>query len=247
MGWETTAMSGVPPSAHAGALLEIDLDAIAANYDLLRVRHPSGPVAAVVKADGYGLGAAPVAARLFRAGCRHFFVAHLDEALAIRALVPGALLAVLNGLLPGTEDIFVQHQISPVLGSLEEIFCWSARARHAGKKLPALLHVDTGMSRLGLDSSAVATLASDKSLLAGIDLQYVMTHLVSSEIPNDARNARQKEIFDSACAMLPAAPAKNSRRCCMWTPACPASAWILPPLPHWQSTSRCSPESICNM
>ena len=57
--------------------------------------HPSGPVAGVVKADGYGLGARPVAQALYAAGCRHFFVALLDEALEIRQLVPDAMLAVL--------------------------------------------------------------------------------------------------------------------------------------------------------
>ena len=59
-----------PPSSPTGASL--------------RARHPSGPVAGVVKADGYGLGARPVAAALYAAGCRHFFVALLDEALAVR-------------------------------------------------------------------------------------------------------------------------------------------------------------------
>ena len=70
-----------PPAA---AILEVDLSAIAANWHHLRGLHPSGPIAGVVKADGYGLGARPVAQALHAAGCRHFFVALLDEALAIR-------------------------------------------------------------------------------------------------------------------------------------------------------------------
>ncbi len=72
------------------------------------MRPPSvGPVAGVVKADGYGLGARQVAGALYQAGCRHFFVAYLNEALAIRDVVPGAMLAVLGGLIPGTEDAYV--------------------------------------------------------------------------------------------------------------------------------------------
>src|SRR5271165_2411055 len=66
--------------SHA-AVLEVDLAAIVANWQTLRGRHPSGPVAAVIKADGYGLGANEVAAALYNAGCRHFFVAYLSEAL----------------------------------------------------------------------------------------------------------------------------------------------------------------------
>lgn len=193
-------------SARHGAVLEIDLDAIAANWRMLCEKHPSGPVAGVVKANGYGLGAGPVAARLYREGCRHFFVAHLAEALAIRDAVPGAVLGVLNGLIPGTEGDYVAHDILPVLGSLTEIDAWTAAARRADRKLPALLHVDTGMSRLGLDSSGLSVLADDPGRLARIDLRYVMTHLVSSEVADDPMNDVQAARFAAACARLPAVP-----------------------------------------
>src|SRR6185312_15931671 len=118
----------------AAAELEIDLGAIAANWRDLCARHPAGPVAGVVKADAYGLGAERVTPALYAAGCRHFFVAHLQEALAIRALLPDAMLAVLNGLWPGDAPVYAQHGILPVLGSLPEIAAWTG---------PALLHVDT--------------------------------------------------------------------------------------------------------
>ncbi len=66
----------------------------------------------------------PVSPALYAAGCRHFFVAYLNEALAIRDVVPGAMLAVLGGLIPGTEDEYVAHDLTPVLGSLDEIARW---------------------------------------------------------------------------------------------------------------------------
>ncbi len=188
-----------------GAVLEVDLGAVAENWRRLSARHPSGPVAGVVKADGYGLGATPVAAALFRAGCRHFFVAHANEALAIRDKVPGTLLGVLNGLLPGTEAALVANDIAPVLGSLAEIDAWAAAARTAGRTLPALLHVDTGMARLGLAPEEVEELAAAPHRLAGIDLRYVMTHLVSAEAPDDPMNAAQRNRFAAACVRLPAA------------------------------------------
>jgi alanine racemase len=120
----------------AGAILEIDLAAIADNWRLLCARHPSGPVAGVVKADGYGLGARPVAQALYAAGCRHFFVALLDEALEIRQLVPDALLAVLGGLIAGSEADYLEHEIVPVLGSLGEIDVWTTTARDTGRAIP---------------------------------------------------------------------------------------------------------------
>ena len=183
--------------------LTIDLGAIVANWQDLRHRHPSGDVAAVVKADAYGLGAKIVAPALHAAGCRHFFVAHLSEALAIRALLPGAMLGVLNGLAPGQAEIFAAQGITAVLGSLSEIDRWASEARRLGRRLPTLLHVDTGMNRLGLDERELAILAADPSVLAGLELLYLMTHLVSSELPTDPINQRQRAEFAAACAALP--------------------------------------------
>ena len=97
--------------------LEVDLGAIAANWRALTALHPGGAVAGVVKADAYGLGALQVAPALHAAGCRHFFTAHLSEAVAIRGLVPGAMVAVLNGIPAGSEGRFVAHEILPVLGT----------------------------------------------------------------------------------------------------------------------------------
>jgi alanine racemase len=182
------------------AVLEIDLRAVVANWQALCARHPSGPVAGVVKADGYGLGARQVAAALHLAGCRHFFVAYLNEALMIRDVVPGAMLGVLSGLIHGIEDEYIAHDLTPVLGSLDEIARWRGRGRDA------VLHVDTGMSRLGLSPAEVAVLSEDRIWLEGLTIRYVMSHLVSSERPDDPINALQRQRFNAARAMLPPVP-----------------------------------------
>ena len=200
------APARAPLGGDAGPTLTIDLDAIAANWHALGARHPGGAVAAVVKADAYGLGAARVAPRLLAEGCRHFFTAHLDEALALRPLLPGATLAVLNGLWPGQEEEFAARGIVPVLGSLAEVLAWSARARALGRRLPALLHVDTGMNRLGLPPDELDRLADDPAALEGLDVLYAMTHLTAAEVPDDPANAAQLARFDKACARLPPLP-----------------------------------------
>ena len=149
--------------------LHVALSAIAANWQQLA---HTGPTAAVVKADAFGLGALEVAPALFKAGCRHFFVAHPQEAIPLRPLLPGAMLAVLNALWPGYEDVLVAHDLLPVLGSLEEILRWSAQARRLERRLPALLHIDTGINRLGLSMADTALLADQPERLQGIDLRY---------------------------------------------------------------------------
>ena len=173
------------------AELQVDLAAIVANWRTLSALHASGPVAGVIKADAYGLGAAPVAGALYAAGCRHFFVAYLNEALAVRDLVPDAMVAVLSGLIPGTEPAYVAHGLTPVLGSLDEIARWQGEA---------ILHVDTGMARLGLDARELATAPAHLDRIA---LRYVMTHLVSAEVPDDPMNQRQRQAFAAARALFP--------------------------------------------
>src|SRR5439155_26755098 len=98
------AMSTTPdPAARAGAILEIDLAGIAANWRLLARQAAPAKCAAVVKANGYGLGAAPVARALAASGCRMFFVATIDEGIALRhALGEVAEIAVFDGPSPGT-------------------------------------------------------------------------------------------------------------------------------------------------
>ena len=186
------------PRDGRSAILEVDLAAIVANWQTLRLRHPSGPVAGVIKADAYGLGARQVAAALHQAGCRHFFVAYLNEALAVRDVIPNAMLAVLGGPVPGTEAAYVTYGLTPVLGSLADI------ARLQAPE--AIIHVDTGMSRLGLDAAALTTLGQDHTRLHHLTIRYVMSHLVAAEITGDPLNQLQRQRFMAARAMLPPAP-----------------------------------------
>ena len=191
-----------PPSATAS--LEIDLGAIVANWRLLSARH-GAPTAAVMKADAYGTGADQIAPALHAAGCRHAFVAHPGEAFPLRPRFPG-MLAVLNGLWPGAmPDLAAQH-IRPVLGTLGEIEAWAAHAQSLGRPLPALLHVDTGMNRLGLSPAELAVLQAEPDRLDGITLDYILTHLACADDPAHPDNDLQRHRFAQACARLPPAP-----------------------------------------
>src|ERR1700692_510211 len=184
------------------ALLEIDLSAIAENWRALDSMH-GGATSAVIKADAYGLGAAQVVPKLWDAGCRDFFVAHFSEAAAVRPLIPGAMLGVLNGLLVAEAREFSSREIVPVLGSLRELAGWRAEARQLGRHLPTILHIDTGMARLGFSAAELAAVRADDSLLDGLRIDYVMTHLVSADAPEDPMNARQAERFLAATKQFP--------------------------------------------
>jgi len=200
----------VDETAHAtGTVLTIDLEAVVANYRLLSEHAPGAECSAVVKADGYGLGATRVAAALAAAGCKTFFVAHLGEALAVRQVSPEATIAVLNGALAGAEAEFEENNLLPVLNSLPAVQAWSASAS-GGEPRPAIVHVDSGMSRLGLSDQEVGRLAGEPSLLDGTAPRWLMSHLAVAEEPENALNGEQRTRFEVARGRLPTMPASFS-------------------------------------
>ena len=192
----------------AGAILEIDLAVLGANYDILRHRAAPAECAAVLKADAYGLGAAEVGPMLAAMGCRTYFVAHLDEGLALRDIVGfGAAIYVLNGLLPETETELLAHDLVPVLNTVEQIAQWSRKARALEQTLPAALHVDTGMARLGLSGVDAADLAKAPEALDGLELHFIASHLACADEPDHPLNREQRQLFHGHLTTLPPAPA----------------------------------------
>lgn len=186
----------------ATAFLSIDLDAVAANWRLIRDMVAPAEAAGVVKADSYGLGMLPVARRLWREGCRTFFVATIDEGMALRAALPKARILALCGAMPGTAADLAGNGLVPVLNSLDQIGQWVGFARARGEELPAALHLDTGMNRLGLMEPAVAALADDKSLLAGARVDLVMSHMACADEPDHGKNPEQLAAFRHLSARL---------------------------------------------
>ena len=195
----------------AGAILTIDLGAIAANWRGLRDagRADGRPIdcAAVLKADAYGTGAAIVGPRLAAEGCRQFFVAHLDEGIALRAVVPDHPICVLNGLLPGTDGDFVEHRLTPALNHLGQLNAWRAAAQRFSRPLDAIIHIDTGMHRLGFSPDEAQALASERGRLRGLLLALLMSHLVASEEQANPVNGEQLSRFRNFLRTMPGAPA----------------------------------------
>src|SRR6188768_3832274 len=111
--------------------LTIDLDALAANFHVLSREAQGAEVAPVVKADGYGLGAGPVARRLWLEGARSFFVARLSEVEALRAALADrpATIRVLDGATPGSHPRLAAARLTPVLGSAEQVAYWRSAER----------------------------------------------------------------------------------------------------------------------
>jgi len=190
--------------------LTVDLDALAWNFAVLRQAAGAAEVAPVVKADGYGLGAGPVARRLWREGARSFFVARLDEGEALRAALGPerpADITVLDGLTPGCADRLAAARLAPALMSLAQAHRAADLGAASGRPLSVGLHVDTGMNRQGLDPAEAAALAASPQHLRHLDVNLVMSHLGGAAVPDDPRNARQLEAFRAVRALFPQARA----------------------------------------
>ena len=204
------------PHQHFGnsdSSITIDLDAINANWRYIDgLSAPTTKTAAVVKANAYGLGSCAVAKALAQAGCKLFFVASLAEAIELRAVFRqighnDLTIMVFHGVQVGQEADFTAHQCEPVLNDLEQISRWQLYAAKNGTMLPAVLHFDTGMNRLGLDSDQTNWLIQNREALNGLKLTYVMSHLVSGELIDDPVNVRQLNSFNKLHSSFSATPA----------------------------------------
>jgi len=195
------------------ATLEISLPAIRANYRLLKNRHAKKSIAAVVKANAYGLGVEAVSKALWEEGCKEFFVATLEEALELREILPDAQIGVFNGLLKNEEKDYAQHRLTPILNTVEQAIKWQV----ASNKEPAIIHVDTGMTRLGLSEADVkkilhSPLATHHSLL-------LMSHLACAGEPDHPKNTEQLKRFKQALALFPKAEASLCNSSGLFLPA----------------------------
>ena len=189
----------------AEAVLTVDLDTIASNYQALKTLGKSVECAAVVKADAYGCGLELVTKRLVKEGCRTFFVAQLDEGITLRSYVPDAVIFILNGLTP-CYLTYKNKSLTPVLNSLDEIKAWAGFCAEHGS-FPCALQFDTGMSRLGLPPEETEQLFQSMDRLDNLDIRLVLSHLACSEEPDNPMNHEQLSNFKSIADYFPGIPA----------------------------------------
>ncbi|MBL8644610.1 MAG: alanine racemase [Rhodospirillaceae bacterium] len=181
------------PEDRAGAILTIDLAAIAENWRILKKRvAPGCDMGAVVKSDAYGLGLEPVARALQGAGCVTFYVAHLDGAIALRHILgPGPRIACLNGPNKGTERDHAAFKVMPVLSTPEHVKAWCAYALKEEVLSESIVQVDTGMHRLGLSEREFAGLMDDPDGFLGLHPQMIMSHLACADEGANPMNRAQ--------------------------------------------------------
>lgn len=177
----------------------INLDNIAYNYHKVEDVLAKGSIAsAVVKGNSYGFGAVPISKRLYKEGCRNFFVATIDEGIEIRNTLPdeNVKIFVLSGVFENTEDILLKYKLVPVVNNWVQADLWVKKAQTLNKKLDVAVHVDTGMSRNGFLEEDEERSIQD--ILNNLNLLFVMSHLACADDVSSEMNKKQLERFKAA-------------------------------------------------
>jgi alanine racemase len=180
------------------ATLTINVSNLVKNYQALtKYLGKDTKAAAVVKCNCYGLGIAKIAPALLKAGCEEFYVAQASEGLALRKLLETATIYVLNGIKAGEEKKFLKANLIPVLNNIKQIELWTKAAKKLGRKLSCAVHVDSGMTRLGVDchliEEAFNKILKDKQL----EVCYVLSHLACADDVTSEMNSSQLEFIKS--------------------------------------------------
>jgi alanine racemase len=195
-----------PVATETGGTLMIDLAAIATNWQALARRLITVECAAVVKANGYGLGLKPVVAALAAAGCKTFFVADMSEARVVRARAKGATIYVLHGFTLQCAEAFIELGARPVINSMTELAEWDAFVAARGWQGGAALHVDTGMNRLGVSPQEAAALAP-RVQTENHGIALLLSHLACADVPDHPLNAAQLQLFRELRSLYSGIPA----------------------------------------
>ena len=163
------------------SILKISLDDIKSNYKSLN-RASKGKAAAVVKANAYGMGVISVAEVLLDAGCYYFYVANINEAVKLRKKFNSKKIsiAIFEGYLEGNQKIYSEYNLIPILNNLEQIFRFKKYTAEDPKP-KAILHIDTGMNRLGLAQNESDILVNNREIIDGIQIDYIMSHLANGQ------------------------------------------------------------------
>lgn len=179
-GWHVARMST--------GFLSVDLDAIVTNWRALDAM-TDGETCAVVKADGYGLGAAKVGRALARAGVKRFFVAVPEEGAALRQAVgPNVEICIFAGHMRGDTDMIGDMMLTPMVNTVGQL----TRHLEALPEHPFGVQLDTGMNRLGLEIGEWASVAE---IALSQNCRLVMSHLACADEPDHPMNRQQLDQF----------------------------------------------------
>jgi alanine racemase len=178
-----------------GAAAEIDLDAIAHNFALVRKTVRNRPVIAVVKADSYGHGSVEVAKRLVEEGVSCLAVAFAEEGIELRESGVSSPILVLFDI--GKPSDFFDYRLIPVIHDIETARILSGESQRRGMHLDIHVKVDTGMGRLGFHEGRDLETLSEITASGFLRIAGLMSHFSEADIADKTCAEAQLRMFHS--------------------------------------------------
>jgi len=173
-------------------ILEISLKKIRSNWERIN-KYSNFRASAVVKANAYGFGLEEIALALNQSGCNFFYVAQIEEGIKLRNCLKSdkIKIGILEGMLHHPEE-YKKNNLIPVINNLNQLNNF-IKFIASSPLLRSILHIDTGMNRLGLDKKELDLALENISYISSVNFEFIMTHFSNSNIQNDNFNNIQYE------------------------------------------------------
>ena len=172
-----------------GTVSYINKSNIVHNSNLILRKSKNKIISPVIKADAYGIGAKNLIKILIECGYKSFFLGNLSEGQEIRKIYKNVELFILNCGQPFNIKLLKKYKLIPVINNLEDLKLWD---QHTSQEDYCILHIDTGMNRLGMNLQEIKSL-SDKEVFKNINIKFIMSHFTCAEDINNLINKIQLE------------------------------------------------------
>jgi alanine racemase len=187
-------MAGTPHGRPT--LCFVDREALRWNFRQIKARvGPRVKILCMVKANAYGHGATAVVTTLATEGSDAFGVATLEEAIELRKAGVRQPIIVLAGCYLEQLDLFLHHDLVPVLHELETLRALEKSVAGRGMTLPIHVEIDTGMARIGFLDSQINDWLPELSKLNALKLAGIFSHFSDGETPNEEYTENQLKSF----------------------------------------------------
>ena len=186
------------------AWAEVHTGLISHNVAIVAQRTAPVPVWVVVKANGYGHGAVPVANAALAGGATGLCVAIVDEGVALRRAGITAPILLLSEQPPELADLIVGYQLTPTVTTTRGAAVLAASAAAADQTINVHIKVDTGMHRVGVSPEEAVSLASFISSYESLNIEGVYTHFAVADEPSHVANVAQLNSFNTVLENLSA-------------------------------------------
>ena len=184
--------------AQYGTVIFINKNNIIHNSNIISDKCINKIISPVIKSDAYGIGAKQLTKILIECGYKSFFLGNLAEGSEIRKKFQNIDLFIMNCGYPFNIKYLKKYKLIPVINNLENLKSWS---KYSTKRDYCIIHVDTGMNRLGINLKDIKNSLNNK-YFNKINIKFIMSHLACAEDINNLMNNKQLNELKNCTKLL---------------------------------------------